>query len=251
MEQKTRRRFSREFKLEAVRQFEAGVRLAELARELDVSPSVLRRWRNRVTEDPDTAFPGNGRRRWPEDEVEQLRKELAQVRAERDFLKKRQRTSRNTRDEVCGNSRLSRSAHLAAALCDAGCGAQYVLRMAAPAGEYPGLRESRVGGAHAAHSRGSGSDLWQSPHASGSAGPGLPVWTPSRGAVDVRRGDPREARQALPGDHRLGTPGRWPPIAWRGRLRSRVPMRSGWGITPMSGRARAGAGRSSSVPSFV
>jgi transposase len=40
----TRRRFSREFKLEAVRLImEDGRRMGEVAQHLDISPSVLRR----------------------------------------------------------------------------------------------------------------------------------------------------------------------------------------------------------------
>ena len=88
MEPTKRRRFSRAFKLEAVQQLEAGVRLAELARQLEINPTVLRRWQDQLRDDPETAFPGNGRRSTPEDEVEQLRKELVQERAELDFVKK-------------------------------------------------------------------------------------------------------------------------------------------------------------------
>ncbi len=84
----TRRQFSRDFKLEAVRQLEAGRRLAELARELGVHATVLRRWKDQVAVDAPTAFPGNGRMREPEEEVRRLQRENAQLRAERDFLKK-------------------------------------------------------------------------------------------------------------------------------------------------------------------
>ncbi len=84
----TRRKFSREFKLEAVRQVEAGRRLAEVARDLGVHATVLRRWKDQVTVDATTAFPGNGRRREPEEELQRLRREVVQLRAERDFLKK-------------------------------------------------------------------------------------------------------------------------------------------------------------------
>ena len=87
-DKQTRRRFSRAFKVEAVRQLEAGQRLAEVARQLEVNVTVLRRWKDQLAAEPEMAFPGNGRRRPAEDEVEQLRKDLAQVRAERDFLKK-------------------------------------------------------------------------------------------------------------------------------------------------------------------
>ena len=83
----TRRRFSREFKLEAVRQLAAGTRLADVARALGVEAQVLRRWQDQVTVDPATAFPGNGRAPAEEAELQRLRREVTQLRAERDFLK--------------------------------------------------------------------------------------------------------------------------------------------------------------------
>jgi len=85
---KGRRRFSREFKLEAVRQLASGRRLADVARELGVDAQVIRRWADQVPIDPATAFPGNGRAPREEAELQRLRKEVAQLRAERDFLKK-------------------------------------------------------------------------------------------------------------------------------------------------------------------
>jgi transposase-like protein len=39
------RRFTREFKLAAVRRLEEGIPIAELARGLEVNPNVLHRWR--------------------------------------------------------------------------------------------------------------------------------------------------------------------------------------------------------------
>jgi transposase len=84
----TRRRFSREFKLEAVRQLTTGRRLADVARELGVDAQVLRRWADQVKVDAATAFPGHGRAPREEAELQRLRKEVAQLRAERDFLKK-------------------------------------------------------------------------------------------------------------------------------------------------------------------
>ncbi len=84
----TRRKFSREFKLEAVRQLEAGRRLAEVARDLGVHATVLRRWKDQVGVDVETAFPGNGRLREPEEALRRLQRENAQLRAERDFLKR-------------------------------------------------------------------------------------------------------------------------------------------------------------------
>jgi transposase len=84
----TRRRFTREFKLEVVRQLASGRRQADVARELGVDAQVIRRWQDQVQVDPATAFPGNGRRAREEDELQRLRQEVTQLRAERDFLKK-------------------------------------------------------------------------------------------------------------------------------------------------------------------
>ena len=39
-----RRKFTKKFKLEAVRRRESGVSMAEVARGLEVSPNVLHRW---------------------------------------------------------------------------------------------------------------------------------------------------------------------------------------------------------------
>jgi transposase-like protein len=75
----TRRRFSREFKLEAVRQLAAGTRLADVARPLGVDAQVLR-WQDQVQVDPATAFPGNGRAPAEEAELQRLRREVTQLR---------------------------------------------------------------------------------------------------------------------------------------------------------------------------
>ncbi len=85
----TRRKFSREFKLEAVRMVtEGGHSLAQVARDLDIRPDMLRRWRKQVQEDPEQAFPGVGQRKAREEEMWQLRRKLDRVTAERDILKK-------------------------------------------------------------------------------------------------------------------------------------------------------------------
>lgn len=85
----SRRRFSREFKVEAVRQvLENGRPLAQVARELDISASVLRRWKQQVEADPSEAFPGNGHMKAEDEELRRLRREVVRLRQERDFLKK-------------------------------------------------------------------------------------------------------------------------------------------------------------------
>lgn len=84
-----RRRFSREFKVEAVCQVLEGPRsMNEVARDLDLSPGVLSRWVRQYREDSDLAFPGQSHQLPDDEELRRLRRELADVREERDILKK-------------------------------------------------------------------------------------------------------------------------------------------------------------------
>ena len=85
----TRRKFSREFKTEAVKLVtERGVGVAQAARDLDLSQSVLRRWVRELTAAPAAAFPGNGQMRADLAEIAALKREVVRLRAERDILKK-------------------------------------------------------------------------------------------------------------------------------------------------------------------
>ena len=85
----TRRQFSREFKLEAVRLVkDRGVSVAQAARDLDVHENVLRKWVREAAEDPQQAFPGKGVMKPEQAEIERLKKEVAKLRMERDILKK-------------------------------------------------------------------------------------------------------------------------------------------------------------------
>ena len=84
-----RRKFSREFKLEAVKLVtERGVTVAQACRDLDLAESVLRRWIREVDAQPTSAFPGNGQQRAELAEIATLKKEVAKLKAERDILKK-------------------------------------------------------------------------------------------------------------------------------------------------------------------
>ncbi len=84
-----RRKFSREFKLEAVRLVrERGVSVAQAARDLEVHENVLRKWVREFAADPRDAFPGHGQMKPEQLEIERLRREVARLKAERDILKK-------------------------------------------------------------------------------------------------------------------------------------------------------------------
>jgi transposase len=84
-----RRKFSREFKLEAVKLVvERGVGVAQAARDLDLHVNVLRKWVREQAADPQQAFPGKGQMKPEQLEIERLRREVAKLKAERDILKK-------------------------------------------------------------------------------------------------------------------------------------------------------------------
>jgi len=59
---------------------------AQVARDLGVTPNLLRRWKQAVAGAPVAAFPGKGRRKPHEEELARLTRDLARVTQERDFL---------------------------------------------------------------------------------------------------------------------------------------------------------------------
>jgi transposase len=84
-----RRKFSREFKLEAVRLVkERGVAVVQAARDLDLHENVLRKWIRELSADQQYAFPGHGQMKPEQLEIDRLRREVAKLKAERDILKK-------------------------------------------------------------------------------------------------------------------------------------------------------------------
>jgi len=88
MEKNERKKWSREFKLEAVRQTQVtGKCVAEVARELEIPVHQLYRWRTEVYRKDSEVFPGTGHET-PNTELETLRRENKRLREERDILKK-------------------------------------------------------------------------------------------------------------------------------------------------------------------
>ena len=84
-----RRKFTREFKLEAVRLIrDRGVSYAQASEDLKVHPTQLRNWVQKFSDDPQQAFPGNGQLRPEQLEIARLKREVAKLKAERDILKK-------------------------------------------------------------------------------------------------------------------------------------------------------------------
>ena len=79
-----RRRFSRQFKVEAVKLVrKRGVSAAQAGRDLGV---VLRKWVKEFGSDPVQAFPGQGQMKPEQLEIERLRREVNKLKAERGIL---------------------------------------------------------------------------------------------------------------------------------------------------------------------
>jgi transposase-like protein len=96
-----RRKFTREFKLEAVRLIkERGVSYVQASQDLGVHVSQLRDWVKKFADDPEHAFPGHGQMKPEQLEIARLKREVTKLKAERDILKKPRPTSRRNRREV-------------------------------------------------------------------------------------------------------------------------------------------------------
>ena len=86
---KIRRKYTREFKLEALRLLEtSGKSAAQIERDLGIGSGNLYRWKRKLAEKGDYAFPGHGRLDPEQDRIRQLEREVEILRQERDILKK-------------------------------------------------------------------------------------------------------------------------------------------------------------------
>jgi transposase len=85
----TRRSYTREFKIEAVKLLSNSDKSVDATAEtLGVSRSSLNRWQREFGVDPDQAFPGNGQRKERDEEVARLQKALREAQMENEILKK-------------------------------------------------------------------------------------------------------------------------------------------------------------------
>lgn len=86
----TRRSFPKEYKLDVIQQSYQRDNIRELAEELGLRPELIYRWRSEYKDEPDLSFPGKGvvKQSPEEKELSRLKRELTDVRMERDILKK-------------------------------------------------------------------------------------------------------------------------------------------------------------------
>ena len=83
-----RRRFTRDFKLHVLREIEAGKTIAQAAREHEIHPNLITRWRSLRDLYSQQAFAGNGNIYKLEARVAELERMIGRLTMENDFLKK-------------------------------------------------------------------------------------------------------------------------------------------------------------------
>lgn len=83
-----RRQFTREFKLQVLHEIEAGKGVSQTAREYQVHPNMIHRWRKRHQHYGERAFAGNGNAYSDEARIAALERKIGQLTMENDLLKK-------------------------------------------------------------------------------------------------------------------------------------------------------------------
>ena len=82
-----RRRFSKQFKMDAVNLLEtSGKTATAVAEDLGIPKDALSRWRRELNDETKEAFTGQGNPR--DEEIARMKKEIAELKMERDILKK-------------------------------------------------------------------------------------------------------------------------------------------------------------------
>jgi transposase len=83
----TRRKYDKQFKIDAVNLLNTTNKNAsEVARDLGIRPDMISRWKREFEQENIQAFTGQGNPR--DEELAKLRKEVADLKMERDILKK-------------------------------------------------------------------------------------------------------------------------------------------------------------------
>jgi len=88
---KDRRKYSKEFKFEAIQlQKKGGRTVSEVERELGITQGLLWKWKADLEKQPkkEEAFPGNGKLSDTDARIRQLEREIALLKEDKEILKK-------------------------------------------------------------------------------------------------------------------------------------------------------------------
>jgi transposase len=84
-----RRQFTKEFKLQVLREIQAGKSAAQAAREHQVHPTMIYKWQKQQEQHGEQAFPGNGHTTaTAEAKIAELERLIGQMTVENAFLKR-------------------------------------------------------------------------------------------------------------------------------------------------------------------
>lgn len=85
---KRRRKFAREFKMQVLNEIDAGKGVAQAAREHDIHPTLICKWRKEYEKNPKRAFSGNGNKVSDEAKIVELERMVGRLTMECELLKK-------------------------------------------------------------------------------------------------------------------------------------------------------------------
>lgn len=85
---KKRRVFSRDFKIEVIREIEQGAQQAEVCRKHNLHPVLVNLWRREYHQCPETAFQEHGKLYKDEAKIAELEQLVGKLYIENEFLKK-------------------------------------------------------------------------------------------------------------------------------------------------------------------
>jgi len=85
---KKRKQYSREFKIQVIREIESGTPVAQVARQHEIHESLIHKWKKQYSADPQNAFSGPGRASTKEAKIADLERTIGQLYLENAFLKK-------------------------------------------------------------------------------------------------------------------------------------------------------------------
>ena len=83
-----RRKFTREFKLQVLREIEAGMSLAEAARQYQLHPNLILKWKKNHLLYAEQAFAGNGNSYKNDARIAELERMIGHLTMENALLKK-------------------------------------------------------------------------------------------------------------------------------------------------------------------
>lgn len=83
-----RRQFTKEFKLGVIREIEAGKSIAQVAREHQLHPNTILKWRKLHLQYAERAFSGHGQTYKDEARIAELERMVGQLTMENSLLKK-------------------------------------------------------------------------------------------------------------------------------------------------------------------